>query len=118
MEVRTANTIIYCSRFAETVDFYQNRLGLPVAAEFGWLVEFKLNEYSFLSVADENKTSTKSSAGEGLVITLRVDDIDEAHSLLEEAGVHPTAVKDHSWGARVTHVFDPEGTRIEFWQPS
>ena len=118
MEIRTANTIVYCTRFTKTVDFYKSRLRLPVTAELDWFVEFELNEGSRLSIADEGRASIKSSAGQGLTITLQVEDIDEMRSFLEEAGVGPTEVKDHAWGARVMHAFDPEGTRIEFWQPS
>jgi hypothetical protein len=34
---------------------------------------------------------------------------------LTVAGVNPTAIKQHAWNAKVIHVFDPEGNRIEFW---
>ena len=118
MEIRTANTIVYCTRFTKTVDFYKSRLRLPVTAELDWFVEFELNEGSRLSIADEGRASIKSSAGQGLTITLRVEDIERTHSFLEEAGIDPPEITDHAWGARVMHVFDPEGTRIEFWQPS
>jgi len=55
MEIRTANTIVYCTRFTKTVDFYKSRLRLPVTAELDWFVEFELNEGSRLSIADEGR---------------------------------------------------------------
>jgi lactoylglutathione lyase len=31
--------------------------------------------------------------------------------------MNPTETGVHAWGARVFYVFDPEGHRIEVWQP-
>lgn len=115
MEIRIVNTIIYCEKFAETVNFYRSRLNLAVTTSLDWFVEFKLNEYSRLSIANEKNASIKSSEGRGLTITLQVHDIDETFHFLKEAGVNPGEIKKHAWGAKIIHVFDPEGNRIEFW---
>ncbi len=118
MDIKTVNTILYCKRWNETVDFYKTKLKLQVTASFEWFVEFKLNEASRLSIANEKRTSVSSSGGKGLTISMKVDDIEETRSVLEEEGVNPTPVKDHPWGAKVIYIYDPEGNRLEFWSPN
>jgi len=80
-----------------------------------WFVEFKLNEACRLSIADESRASIDSNEGKGVTIALEVGDIETVHIYLNEAGLSPPPIKDHSWGARVIHIHDPEGNRIEFW---
>jgi len=115
MNIITVNTILYCSKWNETVAFYENKLKLEVAASFEWFVEFKLNDGSCLSVANEERASIGSSGGQGLTIAIKIDDLMETHSHLKEAGLNPTLIKDHPWGAKVFYIYDPEGNRIEFW---
>jgi predicted enzyme related to lactoylglutathione lyase len=115
MKIKTANTILYCRKWKETVIFYKTRLRLQVTTSNEWFVEFKLNEASRLSIADEARTSIDSSDGKGITITLEVDDIETTHLYLKEVGLNPTPIKDHAWGARVIYIYDPEGNRLEFW---
>ncbi len=114
MEIKTANTILYCNRWQETVDFYEKAMALPVTLRKAWFVEFWLNEHACLSVADAAHASIGSSAGRGLTISLRVAHIDELHSALEAAGLQPSALREQ-WSAVVFTIHDPEGNRIEFW---
>ena len=115
MDIKTVNTILYCNRWDETVSFYRTKLKLQETASHGWFVEFRLNECSRLSVADAERTSVVSSGGKGLTISMNVDDIHGTHASLKKAGLNPTAVRNHPWGAKVTYVYDPEGNRLEFW---
>ena len=77
-------------------------------------MEFKLNETSRVSVADEARTSIESSGGKGLTLSLQVDDIEQTRTELMEAGITPTPVRE-VWGSKVIYVRDPEGNRLEFW---
>lgn len=113
-----SNTILYCRRWAETVDFYGRVLGLPVSVEKDWFVEFQLTERSFVSIADARRSRIESAAGQGVTLTLQVNDIHAVRAELEEAGVGPGPVKLHPWGALGFFCRDPEGYRIEFWQPT
>lgn len=115
MHIKTANTIFYCRKWKECVDFYKNKIGLQVTTSLDWFVEFKLNKASRLSIADESRTSIDSNEGKGVTIALDVGDIETIHIYLNEAGLSPPPIKDHAWGARVIHIHDPEGNRIEFW---
>jgi predicted enzyme related to lactoylglutathione lyase len=118
MKIKTANTILYCRKWKETVVFYKTQLRLQVTTSNEWFVEFKLNEASRLSIADEARTSIDSNDGKGITITLEVDDIETTHLYLNKVGLNPTPIKDHAWGARVIHIYDPEGNRLEFWSPN
>ncbi len=115
MNIRTANTILYCRKWDETVAFYKSELKLEVTASLDWFVEFKLNETSRLSIANEARTSMDSNDGKGITIAMEVDDIEATYSVLKETGLNPTAIRDHPWGAKVLYIYDPEGNRLEFW---
>ena len=114
MKIKATNTILYCRKWEETVEFYRSGLKLPVLSSTAWFVEFKLNNTSRLSVADETRTSVKSSGGKGITLSLQVDDIEQTRSALVEAGIRPTPVKE-VWGSKVIYLHDPEGNRLEFW---
>jgi predicted enzyme related to lactoylglutathione lyase len=118
MDIKTANTILYCKKWKETVAFYKTQLGLQITTSREWFVEFKLNEASRLSIADVTKTSIDSNDGKGITITMQVDDIEATHLYFNEVGLNPPPIKDHAWGARVIHLYDPEGNRLEFWSPN
>ena len=114
MKIQTTNTILYCRHWEETVEFYRTSLKLPVLSSHEWFVEFKLNDTSRVSVADAARTSIKSSSGNGITVSLQVDDIEHTRTELIEAGITPTPVRE-VWGSKVIYVHDPEGNRLEFW---
>ena len=118
MDLLTTNTILYCSRWDDSVRFYRDGLGLPILFATDWFVEFRLSPNSRLSVADETRASVKSSGGAGITVSLEVDDIEAAWKLVAQRDLEPTAIRDHPWQARVFYLFDPEGHRIEIWQRS
>ena len=118
MDIRTANTIVYCRNWQVTVDFYKNRLRLKVLTSLEWFVEFELTGTSRLSIADAARSSISSSEGKGLTLALEVEDIEASHAAVLASGLQPQAIRDHSWDARVFYLHDPEGNRIEFWAPA
>ena len=111
------NTILYCDKWSETVAFYAKQLGLPVTYQSSWFVEFALSETTRVSVADASRTTVKSAAGKGITLSLQMDNLESVWKNLRNAGVTPTAIKDHPMQARVFYFFDPEGYRIEIWSP-
>lgn len=112
----TINTILYCKEWEKTVAFYRDQLKLPVLFSIDWFVEFSLNTMSKLSIADERRSSIQGCGGQGITLTMEVDDIEAVHAKLEAGGLNPTQIKKHPWNARVFHMVDPEGHRIEIWQ--
>lgn len=112
-----SNIILYCDRWRESVQFYRGVLGLPVSVEKDWFVEFRLTATSRVSVADSRRATIGSSGGAGITVTLQVDDIHARHDRLAEAGIEVGEVRKHPWGALSFFCRDPEGYRLEFWQP-
>ncbi|MFP4572821.1 MAG: VOC family protein [Desulfobacterales bacterium] len=114
--IKTANTILYCTRWEETVSFYRDVLGLRINFSNDWFTEFLATDTSRISIADENRASVKSCGGGGITLALEADDIEASHRATKEAGAVPSHIKEHPWGARVFYVYDPEGHRVEIWQ--
>ncbi len=112
----TANIILYCEKWKETVRFYKNTLYLEVIFSSDWFIEFSLNDKSRLSIADQKRTSIKSVNPKGITIALQVKNIDMVWNDFFEKDLNPTQIKNHPWNAKVFYIFDPEGHRIEIWQ--
>ena len=113
--IRIVNTILYCARWQETVAFYRDSLNFPITFKNEWFVEFKLNAYARLSVANEQRATVKSSRGQGLTIVFKVDNADETWQQLQSRKIDAGKIKDHPWGGRSFFLYDPEGNRIEVW---
>lgn len=109
-----SNTILYCDRWSEVVDFYRTGLGLRATMERDWFVEFELHAGAHLSVADASRATIAAGDGSGLTLSWRVDDVAAVHARLEANGVEVSPVGSR-WGADVFFAFDPVGHRIEFW---
>jgi catechol 2,3-dioxygenase-like lactoylglutathione lyase family enzyme len=114
MNIKAANTILYCRNWKETVRFYRDILGLEMLFSNDWFVEFSLNNHARLSIADETRATVKSSQGKGITISLQVEHLQKIFPYLEEKGYEPSPIKE-IWGNKQFFVFDPEGNRIEFW---
>lgn len=114
MRFTRSNTILYCSRWQQTVAFYRDILELSITMQNEWLVEFHLTGGATLSVADQSRASIASSGGAGITISLRVEDVDEARTTVTQRGISPGPMRT-IWGSRAFYLWDPEGTRLEFW---
>lgn len=115
--ITRTNTILYCRRWEETVVFYRDRLGLEVVFDTDWMVEFKLTPTSFLSVADQSRTTMSSAGGAGITLSFQVDKLEAIHREFTREGLAPTGIRSQVMDADVFYLHDPEGTRIEFWTP-
>ncbi len=114
MEIQTSNIILYCSKWNETVAFYRDTLRFPIHFSNEWFVEFSLAGNARLSVADEKRSSIKSCQGNGITISLEVEDIETMYVFMKASGLKPSAIKE-IWESRLFCIYDPEGNRIEFW---
>jgi len=115
---KSGNTILYCRKWAETVAFYRDGLRLPVSFFNDWFVEFIVSGDTRVSVADDARAKVKSSGGAGITLSMETDRLDAEWHLLVKSGFSPSPIKIHPWNARVFYIHDPEGHRIEFWQPA
>lgn len=112
--VRRANTILYTDRWDEMVSFYGDVLGFALEFDNEWFVEFAAGPGSFVSIAHAERTSIRPGRGDGVTLSLQVDDVHEVRSDLLGRGVDVGAVGSR-WGADVLDVHDPAGNRLEFW---
>jgi len=115
LKLQSANTILYCTRWQETVDFYRQTLKLPVLFANDWFVEFRLTDSARLSIANQARATVKTSGGQGITIALQVPNAQEAWQALAAQGVAVGPLKYHPWGANVFYFSDPEGHRLEVW---
>lgn len=109
------NTILYCRHWQETVEFYRQRMGLPVLFENDWFVEFALTDDACLSIADARRATIEAVQGQGVTLTWRVPNLREVRQHLQRRGIDTTPIKIR-WGAPVFYCHDPEGHRLELWQ--
>lgn len=117
LEFKRTNTILYCQHWEETVAFYRDKLNLEVAFQCDWLVEFRLYSSSYLSVANQSRSTISSATGKGITLSFQIENLMNTHLWLVKEGIAPTPIRKHVMGADVFYIFDPEGTRIEFWRP-
>jgi catechol-2,3-dioxygenase len=116
MKYKTLNTILYCKKWEDTIKFYKEIIRLDVCFSNGWFVEFHLNDGAKLSIVNEQRTTIKSNQGEGITLGFQVDDIQNMFTFINQLNIHSSPIKE-LWGAWVFYIYDPEGTRIEFWSP-
>jgi catechol-2,3-dioxygenase len=114
MKIQTSNTILYCSQWDKTVEFYTIGLNLPVLPVKEWFMELQLTDSARLSIAHADHTSIKSGGGKGLTISLQTDDVEIAYTCFQGKGLHPKPLH-RVWDSKAFYLFDPEGNRIEFW---
>ncbi len=112
--LQRSNTILYCRHWMETVHFYKKQLGLPVAFENDWFVEFQLTDTSFLSIANSTRATISDVQGQGVTLTWQVMDLEKTREQLEMRGIATTPIQ-RKWGSLACYCQDPEGHRLEFW---
>ena len=114
MNVIASNTIIYCDRWQETVDFYTRGLGLTIRTDKGWFVELHLSDNARISIADQRQATIKSAGGLGITLSVHVEDASAVRNELLDRGLSPEHMRS-VWGSQAFFIRDPEGTRLEFW---
>jgi catechol 2,3-dioxygenase-like lactoylglutathione lyase family enzyme len=90
--------------------WYRDTLGLEQVSEGGW-PEFQLGENVSLYLIDPTNIGQEFSGPHTSYIALRVPDVEEAKSMLENAGVEVGDVWD-SGVCKGTSFTDPDGNGI------
>lgn len=116
MQIGRTNTILYCAKWAETTAFYRDIFQLPISHETDWFIEFQVTPDAYLSIADERRASIRSVGGQGITLSWQVADVKAQHTALAQAGLTVSPIRN-KWGANLFYLHDPEGHRIELWQP-
>ena len=118
ISVRSLHTVIYCQKWKECISFYTDILGFPVVFTNEIFVEVQPATGARIGLMDAGRTRWPASRGDSFILSFRVADIEETHQCLQRRYTGLGELKDHSWGARLFEIKDPEGRRIEFWSDS
>ncbi|MEO8394049.1 MAG: VOC family protein [Chloroflexota bacterium] len=116
MDIERTNTILYCHQWIETVSFYRNTFDFPITYQTAWFVEFQLTTHASLSIADESRASIQSVGGQGITLSWQVPQLREMHTALLKQCIPASTIRKKG-GAYLFYLHDPEGHRIELWQP-
>jgi len=116
MKSLRTNTILYCQQWRETVSFYRDTFDFPITYQNDWFVEFQLTSDSYLSIADESRASIQSVSGQGVTLSWQIPEVSEMHTTLVNRNIAVSTIYE-KWGAYLFYLHDPEGHRIELWQP-
>lgn len=106
----------------ETADWYRDKLGLSQedygGFHFNWLnaKDPEKAGMTIFSFFDKDTDYFGETSGDAMV-NFRVDDLDAYLVQLKDAGVTIIDKREDSEYGRFAWVVDPEGTRIELWQP-
>ena len=97
--------------------WYAKHLGIPV--QHGATLAFEGPESTGMTLLAHFPKSTEyfGSETQPCMINLRVDDMDALLAQLTAAGVKVDPKReDHEYG-KFAWIWDPEGNRVELWQP-
>lgn len=114
------NSGIVTEKLLETKEFYTNQLGFGVTFENDFYILLNTpngeSEISFLLPNHPSQQSLfqKPFQGNGVYLTLEVDNVDEVYSRLIEKGVTiEIEIRDEPWGDRHFAIMDPNGVGID-----
>ncbi len=114
------NAGIIAEKLNETKDFYTSVLGFGITFEneFYLLMHTpdKQSELSFLlpNHPSQQPLFQKPFRGEGMYLTIEVDDVDKVYQEIKEKGVKiAIELRDEPWGDRHFAITDPNGIGID-----
>jgi len=114
------NAGIITDKIAETKKFYTEVLGFGVSFEneFYLLMHTpsKSSEISFLlpNHPSQQQLFQKPFKGEGMYLTIEVDDVDSLYQSLKKKGIEiKIELRDEPWGDRHFAIQDPNGIGID-----
>ncbi|OEK02894.1 glyoxalase [Roseivirga sp. 4D4] len=114
------NAGIITEKIQETKAFYQEKLGFGVTFEneFYLLMHTPGHEAQLSFLLPEHPTQQPlfqpKFMGEGMYLTIEVDDVDELYNKLKSEGVKiEIDIRDEPWGDRHFAIKDPNGIGID-----
>jgi predicted enzyme related to lactoylglutathione lyase len=94
--------------------WYAEHLGIK--PDWGTSLTFESSGMTIFSTFPQD-TAYFGDGGQQFMVNFRVDDLDELLSLLAAAGVRIDPHREEQPYGRFAWIWDPEGNRVELWQP-
>ena len=119
MDLQSSYPVVVTEKLAESRDFYA-RLGFEVVFEASWFVYLTVSGDSSSGIAfmspdhPSRPSGPESFSGDGILLTLQVEDAAGEHERLRRAGIeldHP--LTDEPWGQRRFGLRDPAGVWVD-----
>ena len=98
------------------LEWYRTRLGLELAWEGGAILEAKAGDQTILSAHSVNTTYFNPSPAP-FMLNFRVANLDRMLDQLRALGAKVDGTTQRSEYGNFGWVMDPDGNRIEFWEP-
>lgn len=96
--------------------WYAEHLGIP--AQEGGTLAFDGPESMGMTIFAHFPEKTSYFGGDqSVMVNFRVDDLDELLAALDAAGVRIDPKREDAPYGRFAWIWDPEGNRVELWQP-
>lgn len=115
------NAGIVTSKLAATKTFYMNNLGFGLSFENDFYILLHTPDHSaeisFLlpEHPSQHPLFHKSYQGQGIYLTLEVNDVDKVYKEIRDKGVPiKIEMRDEPWGDRHFAIEDPNGIAIDF----
>jgi predicted enzyme related to lactoylglutathione lyase len=103
---------------AALAEWYSTALGVSFADGFVAVMPAgESDDYTVFALFPHDSTYIGDPARQGVMVNLRVADIDAVVARLAEVGAPTEPVKIEEYG-RFTWTTDLEGNRVELWEPS
>jgi len=99
--------------------WYRDVLGMPVEAWGGAALRYDAPNHPPAVAWNAFPSSTKyfAPSTSGLMIDYAVDDMDALLTRLKSRGVTIIKRDDHDPNGRFAWILDPEGNKVELWEP-
>ncbi len=103
-------------------EWYANHLGLKVddyGTSFEWRKSDKPEEKGFSVWSTfKNDTDYFQPSQKDFMVNFRVDDLEALLEVLKKEGVQQVGEMQVFEYGKVAHIMDPEGNKIELWEPN
>ncbi len=108
-----AITFLPTNDLQATKEFYLERLGLPLVADQGVCLIFKVTDAAYFGFCSHLQTITKPDS---VILTIVADDPDAWHRHCQHAGIETDSPPKLNKNYGIYHFFarDPNGYRVEF----
>ena len=126
MNTATIIPLIVTDDLAATKTFYTEVVGATPTIDMDGYLQVRLvgddgPEIAFMTTGNapvEDISALHAFAGDGLVLSIPVADVDAHHATITAAGGSPIAdPADRPWGWRSYLLADPAGVRLDFFTP-